>query len=107
MYTVKDGKLFWEAETTSTQIEKPAFMWDADQNLLLKHGESKKVQEYYDTYVSRMSKLLPDVVQTVHVMELNAPAKVSAAFLNEAISTTGVIDRQIAKLKDRLTEIER
>jgi len=78
-------------------------MYDIKSNLLLKHGELEQVQEYYKTYVRSIFAVrsllpVPNIAEDVCVVALSVSAEISAEFLNEAISCTGAIDKQINRI---------
>lgn len=97
MYFVENGKLMYQDDHYRLCIEKPAFMYDTEDNLLLKHGEYERVLEYFNTYVASMSRISPDLTTKVRLFALAVPFEKAAAFLNEAITCTGAINSQIEK----------
>lgn len=97
MYFVENGKLMYQDDHYRLCIEKPAFMYDTEDNLLLKHGEYERVLEYFNTYVASMSRISPDLTTKVRLFALAVSSEKAAAFLNEAITCTGAINSQIEK----------
>ena len=97
MYFVENGKLMYQGKDYQSCITAPAFMYDAEDNLLLKHGEYKSVLEYFNTYTASVSCVSPDLAAKVKLFALAVPPEKAATFLNEAITCTGAISTQIEK----------
>ena len=100
MYFVENGKLMYQDDQVLLHIKKPAFMYDVESNLLLKHGEFENVQEYYRAYVHNMYIIedllhIPNITENVRLVALPVSNGIVAKFLNEAISCTGAVDEQI------------
>ena len=98
MYFVENGKLMYQDDHYRLCIEKPAFMYDTEDNLLLKHGEYERVLEYFNTYVASMSRISPELATKVRLFALAVPLDKAAAFLNETISCTGAVKEQIDRI---------
>ena len=114
LYFVEKGKLLLEVNGETEEIKEPAILYDKKANLLLKHGEKDKILGYYNTIAAETQKISSPAISKEFATEFledccmrtfeKVPKKLVAEFLNEAISTTGVIDKQLAKLEKQVRE---
>ena len=98
-YTIVNGKLILQEDGYSYVVSHPAIMYDAQEKCLLKHGEAKDVEECFVKYIKKMGWAIPNITNVIRMLVLDVSPERAADFLNKAISTTGVIDKQINELK--------
>lgn len=95
MYVVKDNEIYFVDNNVECLIRQPAIVYDSEDNLLLKHGDKKDVELWYAVAYNAYLIVNHKMASNLRIVELNVSAEKAAEFLNNAISITGCIDKQL------------
>ena len=96
MYFVKDNKLYYSDKgNNELLIKRPTIVYDSEDNLLLKHGDKQDVELWYAVAYNAYLIVNHKMASNLRIVELNVSAEKAAEFLNNAISVTGCIDKQL------------
>lgn len=106
-YILENGKIFLLVGDDRQLIRKVSIMYDRETGTLLKHGESKRVEEHYDIYVKAMYSVSPKMAEDVVIVTFDAGninLECLVEFMNRSVHCTGNMNERIEKFLTELKE---
>lgn len=90
-YEIKNNQIVGITRDEEFVINELAMMYDKEGGTLLKHGEAREVQNYYDEYYKRLKDIYPEMANAAAVVILNEiDPKTAVNAVNKAMATSGI-----------------